>query len=114
MGIAFPLLPIRAIRVIRGHIFATLGRRRRGSNRVNRGGSWRNDDASNFRGANRNNNDPGNRNDNPKANPTRITGGAVSGCGRHLARSRFKPGGQKTKQHRGAFPCNGEKMMEAV
>ncbi len=41
-----------------------LGRRRRGSNRVNRGGSWRNDDASNFRGANRNRNDPSNRNDN--------------------------------------------------
>ena len=40
------------------------GRRRRGSNRVNRGGSWRNDDASNFRGANRNRNDPANRNDN--------------------------------------------------
>jgi hypothetical protein len=41
-----------------------LGRRSRGSNRVNRGGSWRNDDASNFRGANRDRNDPGNRNDN--------------------------------------------------
>jgi len=31
---------------------------------VNRGGSWRNDDPSNFRGANRNRNDPSNRNDN--------------------------------------------------
>lgn len=41
-----------------------LGRWSRGSNRVNRGGSWRNDDASNFRGANRNRNDPSNRNDN--------------------------------------------------
>ncbi len=41
-----------------------LGRWRRGSNRVNRGGSWRNDDPSNFRGANRNRNDPSNRNDN--------------------------------------------------
>jgi hypothetical protein len=40
------------------------GRRSRGSNRVNRGGSWNNDDASNFRGANRNRNDPANRNDN--------------------------------------------------
>lgn len=40
------------------------GRWSRGSNRVNRGGSWRNDDASNFRGANRNRNDPDNRNDN--------------------------------------------------
>lgn len=40
------------------------GRRSRGSNRVNRGGSWRNDDPDNFRGANRNRNDPGNRNDN--------------------------------------------------
>ncbi|WP_363169981.1 SUMF1/EgtB/PvdO family nonheme iron enzyme [uncultured Lamprocystis sp.] len=36
----------------------------RGSNRVNRGGSWRNDDPENFRGANRNRNDPGNRRDN--------------------------------------------------
>lgn len=42
----------------------TLGRRSRGSNRVNRGGSWRNDNPDNFRGANRNNNDPTNRNDN--------------------------------------------------
>lgn len=40
------------------------GRWSRGSNRVNRGGSWRNDDPSNFRGANRNRNDPSNRNDN--------------------------------------------------
>ena len=40
------------------------GRRSRGSNRVNRGGSWRNDNPDNFRGANRNRNDPGNRNDN--------------------------------------------------
>jgi len=40
------------------------GRRSRGSHRVNRGGSWRNDHASYFRGANRNRNDPGNRNDN--------------------------------------------------
>jgi len=31
---------------------------------VNRGGSWNNDDASNFRGANRNNNSPDNRNNN--------------------------------------------------
>ena len=31
---------------------------------MNRGGSWNNDDASNYRGANRNRNDPGNRNDN--------------------------------------------------
>jgi len=40
------------------------GRWSRGSNRVNRGGSWRNDDPDNFRGANRNRNDPDNRNDN--------------------------------------------------
>ena len=31
---------------------------------MNRGGSWNNDDASNFRGANRNNNSPDNRNNN--------------------------------------------------
>ena len=35
-----------------------------GAYRVGRGGSWRNDDASNFRGAYRNRNDPSNRNDN--------------------------------------------------
>jgi hypothetical protein len=35
----------------------------KGSNRVNRGGSW-NNDASNVRAANRNNNTPGNRNNN--------------------------------------------------
>ena len=35
----------------------------RGSNRVNRGGSW-NNSARNARVANRNNDDPGNRNDN--------------------------------------------------
>ncbi|MFM8443800.1 MAG: SUMF1/EgtB/PvdO family nonheme iron enzyme, partial [Methylococcus sp.] len=40
------------------------GRRSRGSDRVNRGGSWRNDHPANFRGANRNRNDPANRNDN--------------------------------------------------
>ena len=40
-----------------------LGRWSRGSNRVNRGGSWRND-ASNCRASYRNRNDPGNRNDN--------------------------------------------------
>ncbi|MBM4311952.1 MAG: hypothetical protein FJ119_13530 [Deltaproteobacteria bacterium] len=35
----------------------------RGSNRVNRGGSW-NNNARNCRSANRNNNSPGNRNNN--------------------------------------------------
>jgi len=35
----------------------------KGSNRVNRGGSW-NNNARNVRAANRNNNDPGNRNNN--------------------------------------------------
>ena len=35
----------------------------KGSNRVNRGGSW-NNNARNCRSANRNNNDPGNRNNN--------------------------------------------------
>ncbi len=37
--------------------------RRRGSNRVKRGGSW-NNNARNCRSANRNNNSPGNRNNN--------------------------------------------------
>ena len=41
-----------------------MGRWNRGSNRVNRGGSLRNDDLANFRGANRNRDGPGNRNDN--------------------------------------------------
>lgn len=36
---------------------------RKGSNRVNRGGSW-NNNARNCRVSNRNNNDPGNRNNN--------------------------------------------------
>lgn len=35
-----------------------------GSNRVNRGGSWNNNDAQNLRAAYRNANHPGNRNDN--------------------------------------------------
>lgn len=39
------------------------GQRRRGPNRVNRGGSW-NNTADNARAANRNRNNPGNRNDN--------------------------------------------------
>ncbi|MEW6742101.1 MAG: SUMF1/EgtB/PvdO family nonheme iron enzyme [Planctomycetota bacterium] len=39
------------------------GSGRRGSNRVNRGGSW-NNNAQNCRSANRNRNDPGNRNNN--------------------------------------------------
>ncbi|MBF0143042.1 MAG: SUMF1/EgtB/PvdO family nonheme iron enzyme [Magnetococcales bacterium] len=41
----------------------TWGDGERGSNRVNRGGSWNNNPA-NVRSANRNNNDPGNRNNN--------------------------------------------------
>jgi hypothetical protein len=39
------------------------GRNRKGSNRVNRGGSW-NNNADNCRVANRNNNEPENRNNN--------------------------------------------------
>jgi formylglycine-generating enzyme required for sulfatase activity len=43
---------------------AEVGRWSRGSNRGNRGGSWRNDDSANLRGENRNRNNPGNCNDN--------------------------------------------------
>ena len=48
----------------RRKVIDDLGRSPQGSNRVNRGGSWNNDNADNFRAANRNNNDPTNRNDN--------------------------------------------------
>jgi hypothetical protein len=51
-------------RGFRRKVIHDLGRSPQGSNRVNRGGSWNNDDSGNFRGANRNNDDPSNRNDN--------------------------------------------------
>ncbi len=64
--------------------FLYLGRWSRGSNRVNRGGSWRNDDASNFRGANRNRNDPANRNDNQGF---RLASTVFNGKGTNLSNS---------------------------